>query len=276
MPDRPLFRQQALATTLAPDELDRLSRVVDPKGWIALVAVILLMVPVGVWGFVGRIPTEVRADDGILVHRDALHGVAAPVTGIVTEVRIGTRDVVTAGMQVATIRTEDGTTVPVTTLHAGTAVDVPVDQGMLVERGEQVAVVEQGDEPLEASFFVPAEDGKALRPGMQVLVSPSTAPVEKYGFLRGEVVAVSQFPVTKGDMLKLLQDQSLVDDLRVGNSQLQVDVDLTLDPATPTGFAWTASAGPASPLQHGTPCSASFVLGSQRPVDLFRSGDQVP
>lgn len=276
MPDRPLFRQQALASTLAPDEVDRLGRVVDPKGWIALVAVVLLMAPVVVWGFVGRLPTEVRADEGILVHRDALHGVVAPVTGIITEVRIATGDPVTAEMQVATIRTEDGRTVPVMTLHAGTAVDVPVDRGMLMERGQQVAVVEEGDEPLGASFFVPAEDGKALRPGMQVLVSPSTAPVEKYGFLRGQVVAVSQFPVTKGDMFKLLQDQSLVDALRVGNSQLEVDVALTPDPATPTGFAWTASAGPPSPLQHGTPCTASFVLGEQRPVDLFRRADPVP
>jgi multidrug efflux pump subunit AcrA (membrane-fusion protein) len=215
-----LFRQKAMDKMLAPDELDRLMRVVDPKGWLALLALSALVVPVALWGVLGSIPTQVTASDGLLLHRDALHSVVSPISGIVTEVAVETGDTVKAGQVVVHVATATGAEADVDTLFTGTVVDVPIDEGMLLERGQQVAVVEEGDEPLEAVFFVPAEDGKQLDTGMQVHVSPATTKAEKYGYLEGTIASVSQLPVTEGDMLKLLQDQSLVDALRTGNDQL--------------------------------------------------------
>jgi hypothetical protein len=35
-----LFREEAMDKVLSPDELDRLMRVTDPKGWLALIALL--------------------------------------------------------------------------------------------------------------------------------------------------------------------------------------------------------------------------------------------
>ena len=273
MPQGSLFRDEAVDKMLSPDELDRLMRVVDPRGWLALVGLLALVVPAALWALLGTIPDERSADDGILLHRDALHAVVSQTSGLVTDVEVETGDTVTAGQVLIHLRTEDGAEAEVVTLFGGEVVDVPVGKGMLVDRGEQVAVVEQGDEPLQAVFFVPAEDGKQLRPGMQVHVAPSTSKTEEFGYLQGVVLSVSQLPVTQGDMLKLLQYQSLVDTLRVGTNQLQVSVGLQEDPTTPSGFRWSSSRGPQAPLVHGTPATATFVLGTQHPVDLVGRGD---
>ena len=178
---------------------------------MALLGLFALLVPAALWGVFGSIPSQVTANDGILLHRDALHGVVSQTSGIVTDVLVENGDVVQPGQVVAHATTDAAGQAEVTTLFGGKVVDVPIGKGMLLSRGQLVAVVEEGDEPLEAVFFVPAEEGKQLTTGMQVHVSPSTTKAEEYGYLQGKVLAVSQLPVSEGDMLKLLQDQSLVD-----------------------------------------------------------------
>jgi len=264
-----LFRQKAVDKMLSPDELDRLMRVVDPKGWLALITLFALILPVALWGGFGSIPIQITGDDGILLHRDALHGVVTQTSGIVTEVTVSTGDAVKAGQIAARVRTDAGAEADVISLFTGAVVDVSINQGMFLEPGQQVAVVEEGDEPLEAVFFVPAEQGKQLENGMQVHVSPSTVKAAEFGYLQGKVTSVSQLPVTEGDLLALLEDQSLVDTLRMGTDQLEVIVELVGDPSTPTGFRWSSSRGPLSPLVHGTLCTAIFVLGEQHPLDLI-------
>ena len=114
------------------------------------------------------------------------------------------------------------------------------------------------------------EEGKQLKKGMQVHVLPSTVSAEEYGFIQGEVTAVTKFPVTRDEMFLLLENQSLVPNtLRTGGrTQLRVDVKL-FDPATPSGFKWSSSEGPPFGVTRGTLCTATFrVLGEDRPLSL--------
>lgn len=269
MPQSSLFREEAVDKMLSPDDLDRLMRVTDPRGWLALIALTALLVPAVLWGVFGTIPTQVSADDGILLHSDAVHEVASQTSGIVTEVGVKTGDQVQEGQAVVQVRTDAGGEAQVVSLFSGTVADVAIEKGMYLDRGQQVAVVEVADKPLEAMFFVPAEQGKQLAPGMQVHVSPSTVKAEEYGYLQGNVSSVSQFPVSEGDMLTLLEDDSLVSALRTENDQLQVSVELVRDSSTPSGFAWSSSKGPPFPVSHGTLCTATFIVGQEHPADLI-------
>jgi HlyD family secretion protein len=172
------------------------------------------------------------------------------------------------GQVIARVRSDSGAKTDVVTLYSGRADEVLVQKGMVLDRGDQVAVVEQGHKPLEAVIFVPTEQGKQLEKGMRVHVSPTTAKVEEYGFMEGKVTSVSQFPVSKGEMFAVLANQSLVDTLRTSEDQLQVNVRLLNDSSTPSGFKWSSSKGPPFSISHGTTCSATFVLGNQHPVNL--------
>ena len=79
---------------------------------------------------------------------------------------------------------------------------------------------------------------------------------------------MTKFPVTQDEMFLLLENQSLVDTLRTGGDQLRVDVKLQSDPATPSGFKWSSSEGPPFGVTRGTLCTATFVLGEERPMSL--------
>jgi multidrug efflux pump subunit AcrA (membrane-fusion protein) len=263
-----LFRQEALDKTLSPDELDRLMRVTSPKGWLALVALLVLVAAAVAWGVFGTIPVVMSGDLGVLLGGDSRNQVVSQTSGLVTAVEVEIGDTVKEGQVIARVRSNAGTESKVLTLFGGRVDSVVVERGMLVSRGQNVAVVKVGQEPLEAFVFVSSEEGKQLDKGMNVQVLPSTVKAEQYGYMQGKVTSVSQFPVTEDEMFLLLENQSLVDELRTDNAQLRVDVELQRDPSTPSGFEWSSSQGPPFTITRGTLCTASFVLGEERPLEL--------
>ena len=254
--------------TLSPDELDRLMRVTSPRGWLALIGLLALVAAAVAWGVFGIIPVVVGADEGVLLGGDSRLQVVSQTSGLVTDVRVKTGDDVKKGQVIAVVRPNGGAETEVVSLFGGRVDSVVVEEGMLLTRGQNVAVVKEGDEPLQAFVFVPGEQGKQLKKGMKVQVLPTTVKAEESGYIQGEVTSVSKFPVTEDEMFLLLENQSLVDALRTGDAQLRVDVKLHRDPSTPSGFKWSSAQGPPFTITRGTLCSATFVLGEERPINL--------
>lgn len=263
-----LFRQEAMDRTLSPDELDRLMRVTSPKGWLALIGLLALVAAAVVWGVFGTVPVVVGADEGVLLGGDSRLQVVSQTSGLVTDVLVETGDSVEKGQVIARVSPDGGAATDVVSLFGGRIDSVVVEEGMLLERGQNIAVVKEGNDPLQAFVFVPGEQGKQLKKGMKVQVLPSTVKAEESGYIQGEVTSVSKFPVTEGEMFLLLENQSLVDTLRTGDAQLRVDVELHRDSSTPSGLAWSSSQGPPFAITRGTLCTATFVLGEERPLTL--------
>lgn len=85
--DRPIFRQAVLDRASSPERFDEVLRVTRPRGWIALVAIGLILAAVVVWGFAGSISNRVQGR-GILVRTGGVLDVVAPAAGPVTEVSV--------------------------------------------------------------------------------------------------------------------------------------------------------------------------------------------
>ena len=253
---------------LSPDELDRLMRVTDPRGWLALIALFALVAAAVVWGVFGTIPVQVSGDEGVLLGGDSRSQAVSQTSGLVTDLRVEIGDRVQEGQVLARVRPNEGAETDVVSLFDGRVDEILIEEGMFLESGQSIAVVKERFEPLQAFVFVPGEQGKQLEKGMQVHVLPSTVKAEEYGLIQGEVTSVSKFPVTEVGMFLLLENQSLVDELRTGRNQHRVDVKLLKDQSTPSGFEWSSSQGPPFAITRGTLCTATFVLGEERPVNL--------
>jgi hypothetical protein len=264
-----LFREEAMDKMSSPDELDRLMRVTDPKGWLALIALLGLVAAAVVWGVFGSVPVQVSGDKGVLLGGDSRSQAVSQTSGLVTDVRVEIGDHVQEGQVLAQVRPNEGTDTDVLSLFDGRVDEILIEEGMFLERGQQVAVIKRGNEPLQAFLFVAGEQGKQLKKGMPVHVLPSTVNAEEFGYMQGEVTSVSKFPVTEDEMFLLLENQSLLDELSTGSGdQHRVDVKLFRDPSTPSGFNWSSSQGPPFAITRGTLCTATFVLGEERPVNL--------
>lgn len=101
-----IFRKVALERLSSPEQLDQLLQVTDPKGWLALGALgLLLLTSVG-WGILGSIPTEARGE-GILLRQGGVSSLVSAESGQVEEILVGVGDVIQKGQAVARIRQEE-------------------------------------------------------------------------------------------------------------------------------------------------------------------------
>jgi HlyD family secretion protein len=139
------------------------------------------------------------------------------------------------------------------------------------------------DEPYEAIVFVPAGEGKKIDAANTVEVMPATIKREEYGFIKGEVVVVSELPATRLAMETTLQHPDLVDAFvkkYAPGVLLRVHVRLhSLDPTelarrmknprwNGNRYRWSTSSGSDQPLKTGTMCEAAIVVKQQRLISL--------
>lgn len=100
---RQIFRQAALDRLSSPEQLDRLVRVSDPVGWLALGTVAFLLTAVVAWGIWGKIPDQVEGK-GILVSAGGrVIDAMSPAGGTITRLFVRQNDLVEKDQEIAVI-----------------------------------------------------------------------------------------------------------------------------------------------------------------------------
>lgn len=154
--------------------------------------------------------------------------------------------------------------------YTGRVMEVRAKLGSAINAGMPLISIESGDKDekaLKTVMYLPLQQGKKIIPGMQVEVSPSSVNREEYGFIKGRVTAVSEFPVNAQAMLVTLGNEALVGELAGrGAALLEVWIDPVLDPRTVSGYAWSTGEGPPVELDSGTLVSASIIVKQQKPI----------
>ena len=95
-----IFRKKTLDRLSSPDQLDVLLRVTTPRGWLALLALGLIVSGALVWGFYGVIPTKVGGN-GIMIRTGGILEVVATSAGRIKNLYFTPGDDVERGRVVA-------------------------------------------------------------------------------------------------------------------------------------------------------------------------------
>lgn len=69
---------------------------------------------------------------------------------------------------------------------------IPVSLGQALDSGATVAVVGQGDQPLEAELYVPSRAAGFVQPGQDVRLMYQAFPFQKFGAGEGRIISVSR------------------------------------------------------------------------------------
>jgi len=96
----PLFRKSALERLTSPERLDTLMTVTRPRGWLALLAVGLVLGGALVWGFIGRTQETIEGS-GILLRRGGLAEIQSTGAGTISATAVRADDIVAPGAIVA-------------------------------------------------------------------------------------------------------------------------------------------------------------------------------
>ena len=93
----------------------------------------------------------------------------------------------------------------------GRILQINVARGSSVIQGQKIALLEQGaNRPLGVQGYVPVFTGKDIQPGMLVQISPTTVNREEYGFIKGTVKWISEYPSDQQTIETLIHNDDLV------------------------------------------------------------------
>ncbi len=156
--------------------------------------------------------------------------------------------------------------------YAGEVVELLSDAGVMVGQGTPLFKLKNqnhitGDK-LRGVLYIPSQDGKKIKEGMEALVVPSTVQPQEYGFMKGKVTYVSDFPITQKGMMMTVKNDQLVSGLLSMGALFEVYVEFEKDKDAYSGFKWTSAKGPEIAIKEGTSCMGKITVKTEPPVVL--------
>lgn len=155
--------------------------------------------------------------------------------------------------------------------YSGRVQELRLSENTLVSAGAPILSIERSGNDLsdlEAHIYVQPTDGKKIKPNMDVQVAPSMVKGEEFGFMVGKVKSVAKFPSTAAGMMRIFNNDKLVQQLSAGAAPIAVLADLVPSASTPSGYKWSSPRGPDTEVESGTLCSATITVRQQRPITL--------
>ena len=156
----------------------------------------------------------------------------------------------------------------VTAPVSGRVTEIKTQLGAVIQAGQPTLSIQSGAERLGVLIYVPPADGRKVQAGMEALVSPSTVRAEEYGYVRGRIESISEFPASVEGMVAVLQNRSLAQTFSQNGPPYSGRVLLDPDPATASGFAWTSPKASGEVLTDGTLARIEVKIESQAPITL--------
>jgi len=153
--------------------------------------------------------------------------------------------------------------------YDGQVIEMKAVPGSLVAAGSPILSIQPQGNALEVLVYLPSLQAKAVQTGMAAEISPSTVKREEFGFIRGKVIYVGEFPATMDALMRNFQNETLVRAIMAGGPVTELRVTMDRDPQSVSGYKWSSSRGPAITITSGTLCTVQVITRQQTPVSLL-------
>lgn len=248
-----VFRRVSLERLSSPEQLDTAMQVTNLQSWLIYLALTALLSVAVYWGVAGRIPIQVSAPT-IILNSGGIKNLVATQSGLITQIMVEPGDVVNANEVIAEVMPSgEAEKVFVHSLYNGRILELKTDVGSLILSGQPIVSMEFVGEEIgqEAMIYLSPEQSRTIEIGMPVKIIPRTG---SPAILTGQVVAISDFPVSHEAILLTLGSEELAQS--IVTTELPIQVQVSINPAE-TAF-----------IKTGTLANATVLIGTQRPIDL--------
>ncbi|MGD1909800.1 MAG: NHLP bacteriocin system secretion protein [Rivularia sp. (in: cyanobacteria)] len=152
--------------------------------------------------------------------------------------------------------------------QAGCILEITASNGQIVNPGTPIASIDTqstGGKMVAITYF-PVKDGKKIKPGMPIQITPDTVKRERFGGIMGKVVSVSPFPITPQGAALELGNTELVNKLTAGEPKIAITAELEMDESTFSGYRWSSSRGPKLQISTGTTTTTHVQIEQRAPI----------
>ncbi|MFN6571247.1 NHLP bacteriocin system secretion protein [Dendronalium sp. ChiSLP03b] len=156
--------------------------------------------------------------------------------------------------------------------YNGHILEVSAVPGQIINPGNRLGSIEaeKPNSQLVSLVYFANKDGKQIKSGMAVQVTPSFAKREREGGIVGAIANISSFPVTTQDITAIVGNKEIAASLAgKGEGQVQAFVQLQEDATTASGYKWSSSEGSSLKLSSGTTTSVQVKVGEKAPISYI-------
>lgn len=154
--------------------------------------------------------------------------------------------------------------------RSGKVLEVIVSGGQLLMPGAEAVSIEipvSKGEYLHYYACFGAEYGDMLDVGLPVEIEVSGVDPKMYGFLLGKTRFVSPYPVTMEELKSDVRNTEIANYLKGGDPIVySAIIELTVDPRTKSGYAWSTKSGPPWRLSSGTVGTVKTIVERKPPI----------
>lgn len=155
-------------------------------------------------------------------------------------------------------------------IYSGRILELSFASGQMVNSGQSIATIDiaPDNSKLVALAYFQDDIGKQLKRGMQVLVSPSTVSQKQYGCIRGEIISVSNYPVTQEAAVNHIGNSNVASNLMGEDYRIEVFIQLYKDSESASGYHWTSQHGPDTVITSGTTATIWAIVERRYPISF--------
>lgn len=282
-----LYRKSSLEKLSNPEQLDRMIKISSPLSWLALLAVLMIIVATVVWSIVGTLPTT-ETVSGVLVDAGGVSAVYADTAGSFEKFLVDIGKEVKKGDKIAQIKLPDGTKKDILAERDGVIsahslipaahpeTGIPTMESTPVYAGTEVARISpKGVGAQVVVCYVPLMSAQKFKTGMEVLVYPASVDSQKYGHMEAEIVSVEEYATNVNEMAYVLGDgNGLAAQFTANGPVVAVVCKLKEDTSTKSGYHWSSESAQNLTVTNGTIISAKIVVDECAPItkliDIFK------
>ncbi|MCP4800950.1 MAG: HlyD family efflux transporter periplasmic adaptor subunit, partial [bacterium] len=178
-------------------------------------------------------------------------------------------------LALANLKREIDRTSIVRAAEDGCLVGRHVQSGQMVQPGTTLFELDTRTNAtsIKSLAFFPAKDGKRLKLGQRVRVTPTTTKPQRHGGIQGVITSVGQLPVSYEAMKLRLGNEATVKSVSQSGSSggssaplIEVTTTLEKDDNTISGYDWGGGDGPDLQLSSGTTTDVSVIVEERAPI----------
>lgn len=268
------FNKEALKNAFTPEGLDEIVQITHPRGWIALIGLLLFFVAIILWGFFGEIVSTVSAPCIIYPKTGGPIFLDSPAPGLILNLAAKPETQVAANTPLLTIQNSQSATV-IKSPMAGELISYMVRSGQYLSSARDYGLAYalflpyNEDSALVAEVFVPLKYGKMIENGMSVQIALAQANPQQYGYLLGEVTNTSAYPQTETALNNDLENGYLANMMSANGAPYKTTVTLQHNPKIPGQYLWSKSGNENMKVSPGSLCSANIIIAKSTPISLI-------
>ncbi|MEA5627193.1 NHLP bacteriocin system secretion protein [Nostoc sp. UHCC 0251] len=172
--------------------------------------------------------------------------------------------------EIAQLQLQLKNTSQIISLYTGQVIELSASPGQLIVQGTAIGSIEAQDPggKLMSVAFFPAGEGKKLKSGMKLQITPTTVKREEFGGIVGTIGEISTFPITQEGAVRSVGSAEVVKGLLAQGPQLEAFATLEPDPSTFSSWKWSSSRGPRQKITSGTPTTVRVTVEERAPISF--------